>query len=142
MRSGASVTSARGPIGHERAVDIVLDQQEVELARHGDDGGPALGRHQHGRGVVHVRAEHQDTRAAVPCGRRQRVGQDAVPVHGDGLQMLSEPAGEVAQTAVAQRLGQNRIARACQGQQRRGQPALGAVGRGRCARARRRAPDA
>ena len=55
-------------------------------------------------------------------------GTMPVLVHRDRLQMLAEPAGEVAQAAVAQRLGQNGVAGACQGQQRRGQRALGTVG--------------
>ena len=69
-------------------------------------------------GIVQVRAQHQA--AWPPLPRRPRASASGTMpslVHRDRLEMLAEPGGKVAQAAVAERLGQHRVAGASQRQQ-------------------------
>ena len=74
------------------------------------------------------RAEHQQPGPALAHGCRECLGHDPVLVHLDRLQVLTEPRRQAAQAAVAELLGQDRVAGAGQRQHGGGERPFGAVG--------------
>ena len=95
----------RRPVLDQRAEHVVLDDGDVVLA--GDRGDRAARRFAHqGRGRVDHRGLHEN-RADVGfrAGLVQRVGDQAVLVDGEALEMEAEIGGERDQRVVADRLG-------------------------------------
>ncbi|MNJ65871.1 hypothetical protein D3C77_619100 [compost metagenome] len=95
--------------GFEKTVDIVIDDEQVELAGYLGDGlAPCMGHDRVGRVLVGGDA-HQQGRAVLQARRAQCLGNQAVLVHGHAAQAAAHAVGQGDDAWVAERLAQHHI---------------------------------
>ncbi len=99
-------------VEHQFAIDIVLDDLDVETRRQAQQLLLPVVRHAHAQRITQARGQHQGLDRPLPCRKLQRLkAHSGIRVAGDLDDLQSEQIGQLKQAVIGRRLGGDEIAR-------------------------------